>query len=89
MFAVTFNNAYYDIGGYDDIGDTIDYYGPDKDKVIEAALNSDPDYPMEYIPNSDNDDSETVGYFYEADSDHEYPTAVLYVMSSNAPEFVK
>jgi len=77
LYLVSFNNSQYELGGYED-GDTLDYYGEDREKVIAYVEKADSDYPMTFVPESDPDDEDLIGYFYNDPDDEDCKDAVLY-----------
>jgi len=81
FYIVSFNDSQYEIGGYED-GDTIDYYGEDREKVIAYVEKVDSNYPITFVPNSDKNDENLIGYFYHQD-DEDCVTAVMYKGSTS------
>jgi len=87
-FLVSFNNEEYEIGGFED-EETVDYYGEDKDKVIEYVNNVDKDYLLTFQPyeGKNDNDGELVGFFVNDDGDE---TAILYISDYvNMPTEIK
>ena len=78
LYFVSFNNSQYELGGYDEDGDTIDYHGEDLEKLVAYVEKADPDYPMTFIADTNNHDENLVGFFYNDPDDEDCKDAVLY-----------
>lgn len=78
-YAVTFNDATWDLGGYDDGGDTIDFVGTDIYTLALEVIASDPNFEMvcEAAPEGTTD---VVAYFYEKKetASDRAPVAIMY-----------
>jgi len=83
-FKVTFNDGDYDLGGYDEGGDTIDFVGNDLDELVAEVIADSPNFPMRFVPAEDMSGDlgpDVVGAFYEAAADDYEDGPVALVLS--------
>ena len=79
-YAVTFNNAVWDLGGYDDGGDTINFVGNEIYTLALEVITDDPNFPMVFVAATEDDEWNVSGVFYEkgnTDPDRP-PVAIMY-----------
>lgn len=84
-YAVTFNDATWDLGGYDDGGDTIDYVGTDINELALEVIANDPNFPMVFEVATEDDEWNVSGYFYEKaeTAEDRAPVAIMYELFGN------
>jgi hypothetical protein len=88
-----------EIGGGGEGASTIDYVSNDKDKLIDAVRKGDPNYPLVYTeePNEDlstfvdvGSSGEMVGWFYnETEPEDERGVVAVLFLGGTIPEIVE